>query len=238
MVGLPGTARLWGIALFVFMSMSLAHACAIAASVEVTVSMDGRPLSGAVVSLHPVDASPPVQPVTAEVDQRDFVFTPRVLVIPVGSSVEFPNRDAILHHVYSFSPAKPFELPLYSGRPSSPIVFDSPGVVVLGCNIHDTMIGYIVILDTPYESVTGDGGRTTIQAPAGEYVMQVWHEKQRHQGESLRESLTLGSTPASVEARVEAMVATPPPVADDRLNHVQQRFRALRAPAGDPGRTR
>ncbi|WP_196767929.1 hypothetical protein, partial [Streptobacillus moniliformis] len=75
---------------------------------------------------------------------------PHVLAITVGSEVRFPNRDKLRHQVYSFSKAKTFDLPLYSGHPAAPVRFDEIGVVELGCNIHDGMIGYIVVLDTPH----------------------------------------------------------------------------------------
>ncbi|MGO1462421.1 MAG: Cupredoxin, partial [Oleiphilaceae bacterium] len=73
-------------------------------------------------------------PVQAKVVQKDRMFHPHVLILPTGSSVNFPNRDNTQHHVYSFSPAKPFNLELYAGQPEAPVLFDQPGIVELGCN--------------------------------------------------------------------------------------------------------
>ena len=89
-------------------------------------------------------------------DQRGSQFVPHVLPVQAGTSVTFPNSDQIRHQVYSFSASKRFELPLYAGTSASPIRFDQPGIVVLGCNIHDWMIGYVVVLDTPYFGKTGE----------------------------------------------------------------------------------
>ena len=89
--------------------------------------------------------------------QQGKQFLPDVLVVPVGTSVHFPNRDSVRHHVYSFSPAKKFELKLYTGTPANPVVFDRAGVVTLGCNIHDRMVGWIVVVDTPYYAQAAEG---------------------------------------------------------------------------------
>ena len=82
--------------------------------------------------------------------QQGKAFVPDVLVVTRGTSVHFPNRDSVRHHVYSFSPIKKFELKLYTGTPANPVVFDKSGVAVLGCNIHDHMVGWVLVLDTPY----------------------------------------------------------------------------------------
>ena len=95
-------------------------------------------------------ASLPVAAQGAEMAQKGKQFDPTVLVVPVGTSVGFPNRDTVRHHVYSFSPVKTFELKLYSGVPANPVVFDKIGIAVLGCNIHDAMTAWVVVVDTPY----------------------------------------------------------------------------------------
>jgi hypothetical protein len=103
-------------------------------------------------------------------------FQPRVLAVTVGTPISFPNRDSVRHHVYSFSPAKPFEIRLYGGSSPPPVVFDKPGVVVLGCNIHDNMAGWIVVLETPYQVRTDAKGTGVISdVPAGSYQLRVWH---------------------------------------------------------------
>ena len=91
----------------------------------------------------------PEKPGREIVDQINLEFVPHVKPVVVGSPVYFPNKDDVRHHVYSFSPAKRFELPLYSGTPAAPVVFDRPGIVAIGCNIHDWMLGYIYVAETP-----------------------------------------------------------------------------------------
>ena len=111
--------------------------------------------------------------------QQGKQFLPDVLVVPVGTSVHFPNRDSVRHHVYSFSPAKKFELKLYTGTPANPVVFERAGVVTLGCNIHDRMVGWIVVVDTPYYAQAAEGtGQVQINGvPAGNYKLRVWHPR-------------------------------------------------------------
>jgi hypothetical protein len=110
------------------------------------------------------------------VDQVDKTFVPDLLPIVVGTLVRFPNHDQIHHHVYSFSPAKTFELPLYKGEDAAPVLFDKVGVVKLGCNIHDWMSGIILVLPTPYFAVTDADGRFILRdLPAGAYTVSAWH---------------------------------------------------------------
>jgi hypothetical protein len=94
----------------------------------------------------------------------------------VGSSVLFPNRDTVRHHVYSFSPAKTFELKLYTGTPANPVLFDKPGVVILGCNIHDHMIAWVLVVETPYYGKTNAEGMLALPGVApGSYRLRTWH---------------------------------------------------------------
>ncbi|MEP7014547.1 MAG: methylamine utilization protein [Verrucomicrobiota bacterium] len=112
----------------------------------------------------------------AVIDQQDKQFIPYVTAVQVGTSIMFPNKDNIRHHVYSVSPAKKFELPLYTGIPAAPVVFDKEGFVTLGCNIHDWMIAYVAVLATPYFQVTGQDGRAALKdLPSGPCTIAVWH---------------------------------------------------------------
>lgn len=133
----------------------------------------GQPLDNAVLSLR--GPAPALAIQTAVVDQRDKQFMPRVLAVRTGTSVMFPNSDNIRHHVYSFSAAKRFELRLYQGTPSEPVLFDQPGVVVLGCNIHDWMLGYVYVSDDPWLAVSDERGRIRLELPAGTYQVSLWH---------------------------------------------------------------
>jgi len=99
-----------------------------------------------------------------------------VSVVTVGTAVNFPNRDTVRHHVYSFSPIKKFEIKLYVGTPTAPVVFDSPGIAALGCNIHDSMAAWVVVVETPYNGLTGANGKLSLGAvPAGSYRLRTWH---------------------------------------------------------------
>jgi hypothetical protein len=103
-------------------------------------------------------------------------FQPMVTLVTVGTAVNFPNRDTVRHHVYSFSPVKKFEIKLYVGTPAAPVVFDSPGIAVLGCNIHDTMAAWVLVLETPHFGLTGADGRLALaNVPAGAYRLRAWH---------------------------------------------------------------
>lgn len=213
-----------------------------AAELELALSgaRDGRasPLADAVASLHPV--APAARPgkapagTMAEIDQRSATFVPGVIAIQAGTRVRFPNSDNTLHHVYSFSPAKRFELPLYSGRRAEPVLFDRAGVVTLGCNIHDWMVAHVIVLDTPWHARSDAGGRATLSAPPGEYRLQVWHAGAAAPHE---ERITLGATGARREVRVA--LSPPLPAAQAagsaRLRALQQRLRT-QPPPTPPGR--
>jgi plastocyanin len=169
-----------------------------AAEMAATVSAGGHPVPDAVVVAVPeAGVRPADKPPQGVVDQIDKEFVPYVTPIRVGSLVQFPNRDHIRHHVYSFSPAKPFELPLYVGTPARPVLFDKPGVVKLGCNIHDWMIGYIYVADTPYFGKTGADGRVVLAAlPAGRYRVRVWHPRMEGSEDATMKSVELTQDPA------------------------------------------
>lgn len=140
------------------------------------VDTSGAPITDAVVY-----AEPQLKPIskssgTVMIEQKKKTFIPMVTAIQTGTSINFPNRDLVRHHVYSFSPAKTFEIKLYSGIPANPILFDAPGTVVLGCNIHDTMQAYIHIVDTPYFAKTDSLGKARLtEVPPGEYRLKVWY---------------------------------------------------------------
>ena len=110
----------------------------------------------------------------------------------LGTAVSFPNRDNIRHHVYSFSSARKFELPLYIGTPAAPIVFDKPGPVALGCNIHDRMVAYIYVVATPHFAKTVADGKARLDGlPAGAYEARVWHARLRGATEATTTPITL-----------------------------------------------
>ena len=129
------------------------------------------------------------------IDQIDKEFVPHVSVIQTGTSIDFPNHDKIRHHVYSFSPAKTFEIPLYKGTPASPIKFDQPGIVKLGCNIHDWMSASVFITDTPYFGISDASGNVVLRdLPAGNYEVYVWHPQQTTDTSSTAQQIALQDT--------------------------------------------
>ena len=147
---------------------------------QVTVTTtDGKPVSDMVLTVKPVDAPAP-KPLTsgkAIMDQINKEFVPEVLAIYPGTAVSFPNSDSIAHQVYSFSATKRFSLPLYRGKPYPPVIFEQPGIVALGCNIHDQMVGYIVVVDTPYFGQSNSTGQWQRELPAGTYRLHAWHPR-------------------------------------------------------------
>jgi len=162
------------------LSAALANAQTTQIDAEVT-DLRGKPVADAVVIAVPADGSlrTGFRSREAVVDQVSKEFVPKVLAIAVGTTVTFPNHDNVRHHVYSFSSAKRFELPLYAGATAQPVVFDKPGVVVLGCNIHDWMIGYVYVSESPYFATTGDDGKALIAGlPPRAYIVRVWHPEQ------------------------------------------------------------
>ena len=167
-----------------------------AATVSVVVTdLGGKPLADAVVMLEPASGRLPVSPMSGvQIAQVRRQFTPQVTVVTVGTPVTFPNNDTVRHHVYSFSPVKTFELKLYAGVPNTPVVFDKPGIAVLGCNIHDQMVAWVVVVDTPLHARSGAAGKAQIDAvPPGNYRLRAWHS-------GLAEGSPPTSTPLGVGA--------------------------------------
>ncbi|MEN9485452.1 MAG: hypothetical protein RJB37_3332 [Pseudomonadota bacterium] len=182
-----------------------------AAAVTVqTLDPAGKPLAGAVVAVEVGRVAKVAAPGTrAEISQRQRAFDPGLLVVQTGTSVDFPNLDTVRHHVYSFSPARTFELKLYNGRPSTPVVFDRAGVVVLGCNIHDQMVGTVVVVDTPLFGRTDAAGRVVLEVPAGEHRLLTWHARMREGTDLLAQALKVGVAGAVAVAVKLPVVAAP-----------------------------
>jgi plastocyanin len=167
------------------------------AAIEAAVTDDkGKPVEDAVVYVVSLPRAETRRD-DATMDQQDQEFIPYVLPIDTQTAVRFPNRDNIRHHVYSVSPAKKFELPLYSGTPAHPVVFDKPGVVVLGCNIHDWMLAYVFVLPTPYFAKTGPDGKARIaELSPGSHEVRVWHPRMRESTEKTGQQAAASPTAA------------------------------------------
>jgi plastocyanin len=181
-----------------------AHAASLAVTVK---DRDGAPLEDAVAWAVAKPGATPRARAGAAVQQIDKTFVPLVSVVQAGTLVRFPNRDDIRHHVYSFSPAKVFEIKLYAGTPAEPVLFDKPGEVVLGCNIHDHMIAYIYVVDTPHFAKSGRDGVARMEGLApGDYDVHVWHYAQAARVDS--QALRLRGE----EAAAAAFAVTPKPM--------------------------
>lgn len=179
------------------LSLALTTAISRASALRIDVrDATGAPVVDAVVSLLPLDRPVPLaHGARAVMDQRNLRFVPQVLVVQTGTEVVFPNSDNVRHHVYSFSPAKRFELKLYAGNHASSVLFDHPGVDTLGCNIHDWMLGYVVVVDTPWFAKTGTDGSASVDAPAGRYTLRLWDARQDSGTPPVSETVTLGASP-------------------------------------------
>jgi plastocyanin len=183
---------------WLFLCLAPAHGESLTVSVK---QRNGKPLIGAVVTLE-TPGLPAAAPVSAIMDQVDLAFVPDVLVIPLRSSVLFPNSDAISHQVYSFSNARQFQLPLYRGKPYPPVTFERAGVVTLGCNIHDNMLAYIVVTAAPYFGRTAANGEWTApDVPAGRYNIRVWHPL-GHDTQEIEGVVQPGAANSRVELRL------------------------------------
>lgn len=180
---------------------SAAHAETV--SVEVR-GPDGRPLEGAVVWVSIAGASAPSPVGRYTVAQQNISFEPHVLIVPVGASVEFPNRDRVRHHVYSFSKAKKFDLKLYGREEHRAVTFDAPGVVSLGCNIHDRMSGYVFVTASRFTAQANGVGRVIFAGvPQGRATLNVWHPSIRAAGNTLSQQASVGSAGLSTMLAVK-----------------------------------
>lgn len=171
-----------------------------AGGVELSLSVQdsgGQPVADAVVFIYDSRGKKYKAPREPYImDQQNKEFVPRVLPVPVGAKVRFPNSDAIQHHLYSFSSSKSFELPLYAGEPAEPLTFEKTGTVMVGCNIHDWMEGYIVVLPTPYFAVTDARGLARLKVPAGHgRTLAVFHERLQGSVDETLQKIPAGKQP-------------------------------------------
>ena len=205
------TLRALGVGVLVMAMFDSAQAADLAIVVEDTA---GNRLQDAVILAESVDTrsdsanAGETNPPAATIAQNNKQFEPYVSVIRVGTAVNFPNRDEILHNVYSFSKAKPFQLPLYKDKAPQPVIFDEPGVVILGCNIHDWMVAYVYVADTAHFAKTEADGRAVLTGLSpGSYLIRVWHPRKKRRGSSPERRIRV--TTASLEP-MEFTVALKP----------------------------
>lgn len=179
-----------------------------AADVSVQVlDEQGAAVPDAAVYWLPANGKPPRGQLQATIGQAGKRFIPYVSVVQAGTAVSFPNRDTVRHHVYSFSAPKVFDLKLYTGTPAQPVVFDKPGLVALGCNIHDWMLAYVLVVDSPWFGVSAAEGRVQVKAlPSGDYRMMVWHPRMKDQ---VMQQVKIGEQAQAL--RINVSLARPEP---------------------------
>ena len=164
----------------VFLAQASTAVFARSIDVEV-VDRDGNPVPDVVVYATYDGPAPAVAPDSSVMDQVDTRFAPHILAVQKGTSVEFPNSDVVAHHVYSFSKPNDFVLSLYKGDPHDPITFEHDGIVTLGCNIHDGMLAYIVVVDTDVFGMTDSEGnlQLDIDDNATGIAVHIWSPRVR-----------------------------------------------------------
>lgn len=197
----------------------LAGGQAVAGSLEAHVTTPtGIPVEDSAVVIEPIARSMPKRRAIATVEQRDRELIPYVTIVQTGTAIEFPNRDPFKHHLYSFSPANIFEIKLYAGKPAQPVVFDKPGEVALGCNIHDWMEAYVLVVNSPYFAKTGSNGRAVVaDVPPGHYRLRLWHPRLKREP-PLRE-IEIGAAPSKLDLVVDVaprIVKPKPPLDADQ----------------------
>jgi plastocyanin len=198
-------------------------------TVRVQLADGAAPVTGVVVSLN--DDSKP-SPVRSEVSQKNRMFHPYVLILPVGSSVDFPNQDNTQHHVYSFSPAKVFNLELYADKPEAPVVFDQPGIVEVGCNIHDHMQAFIVVADTRAIGQTNEQGEVKLALDFGDapvpdpLSLNIWHPRLSDNTKPLIQEINAADL-TSAGIAIVSIELTPEPRSEGPMDDLQKRFQEL-----------
>jgi plastocyanin len=195
--------------------LALALACAasplVAAPLVVrVVDPGGHPIRDAVITFYPASGARAPRPRERYVvSQKAMQFHPFLTIVPVGADVSFPNFDSTKHHVYSFSPAKRFELKLFAKDQSRTVRFDNPGVIALGCNIHDQMSAFIVVTDSAWTARTnGQGVAAFADAPNAPGRIAVWHAYLRAPGGLVQQAIAAGQRSVSFSVRLR-----PPPPA-------------------------
>jgi plastocyanin len=196
----------------VFAATLLGSNLALADSLMITVTDNaGNPVVDAVVYAEP--AAGQVLPKAlhpAEIEQRKRKFIPKVTVVQAGTEISFPNNDSVKHHVYSFSPAKVFDLPLYSGKSAEPQLFDKAGTVVLGCNIHDQMIAYVQVVNTPYFAKTDASGKGKLEnVLPGKYILKAWYYSLPPNAQIVEQPLTMIGGDSNAVFKLNIKLDTP-----------------------------
>ena len=204
-------AALAGALAWAVLALGLGAVNARAATLSVSVvDADGKALADAVVAImvKGVRAQAPAGTLV-QIAQRERQFQPRLTVIQTGTSIAFPNFDSVRHHVYSFSPIQRFELRLYAGTPSMPVLFDKPGIATLGCNIHDRMQAWVVVVDTPHFARTDAAGVASLELPPGEHRIRTWHGLLGETAAPIEQAVAVTAAPSRLTIAVPGREARP-----------------------------
>jgi plastocyanin len=171
----------------------------------------GKPVRDAVVTLYPSSGARPARASGRYVvSQKNLQFHPFLTLVAVGADISFPNFDPTKHHVYSFSAAKRFELKLFAKDQSRTVHFDKPGVVALGCNIHDQMSAFIVVTDSAWTARTNAQGFAAFaDAPNAPGRVTVWHPYLRVPGGVVQQGVAASQRSASFSIRLRPPPAMP-----------------------------
>jgi plastocyanin len=204
-VAAPGLAGLAGTLLVLFAAFAEAQGIA----VTVTDS-NGMPVPDVAVFIDSPGTGSRATPGTrAVMDQVNERFVPHVLVVQTGTEVDFPNSDIVAHHVYSFSHPNHFKLPMYKGNAHPPVRFEESGIVVLGCNIHDNMLAYIVVVDTPLFAMTDANGAARFTMPVEGARVSIWSPRIRDPEKRLTVELAGARLQEPVAFRLEKSLRPP-----------------------------
>ena len=188
----------------IILALMATAACATARAAHVTIEVrtpKGAAAGDAVVVVDAQDVAAAPARDKAVVDQVNKQFDPQINIVRTGATIVFPNHDQIHHQVYSFSDAKRFELDLYAGSRNASEVFDKPGLVVLGCNIHDRMLAFVAVVDTPYFAKLSATGTGDFDLPPGRYTVSAWHPEL---GAVRKQTLNVEAAPANVTLTLAA----------------------------------
>lgn len=190
-------------AAFIAVLLSLFASSALAADLTVRVTDErGAGVANAVVTFTPTaGVSGPISfSWPYQVVQKNLRFAPHILIVPVGATVQFPNLDRVRHHVYSFSEGNRFELELFGRDETRSRRFTRAGIAAIGCNIHDQMQAYIVVVDTPHVGRTTSNGSVRIAGATGAGTLRVWHPNLRARDNAMSRGVTLAASGNAQEA--------------------------------------
>ena len=184
-----GSSLMWPV--IAISALSILDASAFAGTLTLMDS-EGKPVIDAVLSLIPQAAQALPAPKPGVINQIDENFVPKVSVVQTGAEILFKNDDRTRHHIYSYSPAKQFETQVLPKTADVKVTFDKPGTIALGCNIHDRMLAFLIVVDTPYFGKSNNDGVVEFQSPPdGTYKAMIWHARLKSPNSELSQDVKI-----------------------------------------------